>query len=138
MLDPASVKQGRAEVENEYARAVSVDGNVKAQELMCEVFELRDTFEWRGSSRVPNSALKLRAAFADFDAELRFPLTESAVKENPACQCPAILRGAKSPEDCKLFGQFAHRKTRLGRAWCQAKAVAPLGTVMEGEGKSLW
>lgn len=108
------VKQGRAEVENEYARAVSVDGNVKAQELMREVFERRDTFEWRGLGFIPNSALKLKAAFAEFDAELRFPLTESAVKENPACQCPAILRGAKSPEECKLFGTVCTPENPIG------------------------
>lgn len=108
------VKQGRAEVENEYARAVTTDGNVKAQDLMREVFDLRDTFEWRGLGFIPNSALKLKAAFAAFDAEQRFALTPTEVKENPACQCPAILRGAKSPEACKLFGTVCTPENPIG------------------------
>lgn len=108
------VKEGRAEVENEYTRAVTRDGNVKAQELMREVFELRDTFEWRGLGWIPNSALKLKGEFADFDAEKRYPLAPSAAKENPACQCPAILRGAKTPEECPLFGKVCTPENPIG------------------------
>ncbi|MDD3183491.1 MAG: hydrogenase formation protein HypD [Alphaproteobacteria bacterium] len=108
------VKQGRAEVENEYARAVTADGNVKAQGLMAEVFDLRDTFEWRGLGFIPNSALKVKDVFASFDAEKRFPLDLIEAKENPACQCPAILRGAKSPPDCKLFGTVCMPENPIG------------------------
>lgn len=108
------VKQGRAEIENEYARAVAPEGNVKAQALMKEVFDLRDTFEWRGLGFIPASALKLKDEFAGFDSEKRFPLDESVVKENPACQCPSILRGAKSPEECKLFGTVCTPENPIG------------------------
>lgn len=108
------VKAGRAEVENEYARAVAPDGNVKAQKLMGEVFDLRDTFEWRGLGFIPDSALKLKEAYAELDAEKRFPLEPVTVKENPACQCPAILRGAKSPQDCKLFGTVCTPENPVG------------------------
>jgi hydrogenase expression/formation protein HypD len=108
------VNAGRAEVENEYTRAVSREGNVKAQELMRDIFELRDTFEWRGLGFIPNSALRLREAYADFDAERRFTLAPSEAKENPACQCPAILRGAKVPTDCKLFGKTCTPENPIG------------------------
>ncbi|NTU77213.1 MAG: hydrogenase formation protein HypD, partial [Alphaproteobacteria bacterium] len=107
-------KAGRAEVENEYTRAVTPEGNVKAQELMQEVFELRDTFEWRGLGFIPKSAFRLRSAFSAFDAERRFPLPPSEARENPACQCPAILRGAKVPTDCKLFGTACTPENPIG------------------------
>jgi len=108
------VKEGRAEVENEYARAVTTDGNVKAQGLMDEVFELRDVFEWRGLGFIPHSALKLKDEYAAFDAEKRYVLEASDVKENPACQCPAILRGSKSPDECKLFGTVCTPENPIG------------------------
>ena len=106
--------EGRAEVENEYTRAVTHDGNVKAQELMREVFDLRDTFEWRGLGFIPRSALKMRDSFAPFDAEKRFELAPGDARENPACQCPAILRGAKEPTDCKLFGGACTPENPIG------------------------
>lgn len=108
------VKEGRAEVENEYTRAVTPEGNVKAQGLMKEVFDLRDTFEWRGLGWIPGSALKIKDEFASFDAEKRFTIPPSAAKENPACQCPAILRGAKTPEQCPLFGKACTPENPIG------------------------
>lgn len=108
------VNEGRAEVENEYTRAVTAEGNMIAQDLMEEVFELRECFEWRGLGVIPHSALKLRAEFADFDAEKRFELPPSDAKENPACQCPAILRGAKTPEQCPLFGKACTPENPIG------------------------
>lgn len=98
------VNDGRADVENEYARAVTPGGNTKAQALVDEVFELRDAFEWRGLGSVPLSALKIRETFAEFDAERRFAVSVPEPKENKACACGEILRGEKEPVDCKLFG----------------------------------
>jgi len=108
------VNCGRAEVENEYTRAVTPVGNVKAQRLMREVFEPREIFEWRGLGLIAESALRLRAAFAAFDAEKRFSLSPIKAVENPACQCPAILRGAKRPSDCKLFGKACTPESPIG------------------------
>jgi hydrogenase expression/formation protein HypD len=96
--------EGRADVENEYARAVTFAGNVKAQDLTAEVFELRDSFEWRGLGAVPFSALQIRPEFETFDAEKRFSVSVPQPKENKACACGEILRGEKSPTDCKIFG----------------------------------
>jgi hydrogenase expression/formation protein HypD len=108
------VNEERCEVENQYGRAVTASGNVKAQAEIDEVFELRERFEWRGLGSVPNSALRLRAAFAGFDAESRFRMMTPATKDNPACECGAILRGAKRPHDCKLFGTVCTPETPMG------------------------
>ncbi len=108
------VNENRAEVENEFTRAVTRDGNIKAQRLVAEVFELRREFEWRGLGLVPYSALKIRKEFAEFDAELRFPLAYRAVADNKACECGAILRGVKRPWDCKLFGTVCTPESPVG------------------------
>jgi hydrogenase expression/formation protein HypD len=108
------LNDGRAEVENEYTRVVCREGNVKAQSLMAEVFALRETFEWRGLGDLPLSALKLREAYADFDAERRFALRHEHVADNKACECPDILRGLKQPSDCKLFATICTPENPIG------------------------
>ncbi|MFA6313197.1 MAG: hydrogenase formation protein HypD [Sterolibacterium sp.] len=108
------VNEGRAEVENEFSRAVTRDGNLKAQALVSEVFELRRSFEWRGLGEVPYSALQIRAAFAEFDAERRYALTYVPVPDNKACECGAILRGVKKPQDCKIFGTVCTPENPMG------------------------
>ncbi len=108
------LNDGRAEVENEYTRVVTREGNQKAQALVAEVFELRPSFEWRGLGSVPYSALRIKSEFAEFDAEKRFDVTLYQGKESKACECGAILRGVKSPTDCKLFGTACTPETPMG------------------------
>jgi len=108
------LNEARSELENEYSRVVSYDGNRKAQALMAEVFELRDEFEWRGLGRLSHSALKLRAAFAEYDAEARFAITQEAIPDHKACECAAVLRGAKRPEQCKVFATVCTPDNPLG------------------------
>lgn len=108
------VNEGRAEVENEFSRAVSREGNRKAQALVVEMFELRRTFEWRGLGEVPYSALKIRREYTGFDAERRFSLSYVAVADNKACECGAILRGIRKPLDCKLFGTVCTPENPMG------------------------
>ncbi len=108
------VNEGRHEVENQYTRVVTRKGNEKAQALVQDVFELRRDFEWRGLGTVPYSALKIRDRYAGFDAEKRFPISEKASREVKSCECPAILRGAKKPTDCKLFGTVCTPDTPMG------------------------
>jgi hydrogenase expression/formation protein HypD len=108
------VNEGRHVVENEYIRAVTVDGNRKAQDFVAQVFETRETFEWRGLGHIPFSALRLREEFSDFDAEKIFAIETVAAKDNPACECGAILRGVKKPVDCKLFGTVCTPETPMG------------------------
>jgi hydrogenase expression/formation protein HypD len=98
------INTGRYEVENQYTRAVSRDGNGKAQRIMAEVLELRNTFEWRGLGHVPYSALRIKRAYAAFDAEQLFELPQISVPDAKSCECAAIVRGIKHPRDCKLFG----------------------------------
>ena len=108
------VNEGRAEVENEFTRAVSREGNLTAQALVSRVFELRPSFEWRGLGEVPYSALKIRPAYAEFDAERRFGLGYRSVPDNKACECGAILRGVKQPSDCKIFGTVCTPENPIG------------------------
>ncbi|MEW6478761.1 MAG: hydrogenase formation protein HypD [Pseudomonadota bacterium] len=108
------VNRGAAHVENEFTRAVTPEGNLRAQALVSEVFELRPSFEWRGLGEVPYSALKIREAFAAFDAERRFDLAYQSVPDNKACECGAILRGVKKPTDCKIFGTVCTPENPVG------------------------
>jgi len=98
------INEGRFEVENQYMRVVTKEGNLKAQNLVSDVFEMRRQFEWRGLGDVPYSALAIREKYADFDAEKRFTITKSTGRDVKGCECPSILRGVKIPTDCKLFG----------------------------------
>lgn len=108
------VNDGRSEIENEYRRAVTETGNCKALAEIDDIFELRESFEWRGLGAIPDSALKLREAYANFDAERRFEVVTRAARDNPACECGAILRGVKRPQDCKLFGVACTPETPMG------------------------
>jgi hydrogenase expression/formation protein HypD len=108
------VNDGRAEVENEFTRAVTREGNRKAQGLVAEVFELRASFEWRGLGEVPYSALRIKDPYRTFDAEARFGLEYRPVPDHKACECGAILRGVKQPQDCKLFGTVCTPETPTG------------------------
>ena len=108
------LNEGRHEVENEYTRAVTPEGNRKAQALVAEVLELRESFEWRGMGVVPNSALQIREEFSDIDAEQRFTITPVAGRDVKGCDCPSILRGTKRPSDCKLFGSVCTPETPMG------------------------
>jgi len=108
------VNEGRQEVENQYIRAVTAEGNRIAQQEMAEVFELRPAFEWRGLGTLPDSALRLREAYAEFDAERRFGVETVPAADNPACECGDVLRGLKQPAECKLFGTVCSPETPMG------------------------
>lgn len=108
------VNEHRHEVENQYSRAVTRDGNLRAKEEVSDIFELRDQFEWRGLGLVPYSGLKLKRAYEKYDAEVRFDMNELRVADNPACECGAILRGVKKPVDCKLFGTVCTPEAPIG------------------------
>jgi len=108
------LNDGRAEVENEFTRAVTRDGNTKAKALVAEVFELRRSFEWRGLGEVPYSALRIKETYRAFDAEERYGIEYRSVADNRACECGAILRGVKRPTDCKLFGTVCTPENPMG------------------------
>ncbi len=96
-------QQGEARVMIQYRRVVRAEGNPIAREKVAEVFEVADC-RWRGLGMMPDSGLRLREKYRDFDAEARFALDLQAAPEPPGCECGAVLRGAKRPTDCGLFG----------------------------------
>ena len=108
------IREGRCEVENQYARAVRDEGNLKALSILREVFEVRPHFEWRGLGFISQSALKLTEAFAPWDAELRFSVPGVRVADPKACQCGEVLKGVIKPWDCKVFGTACTPETPIG------------------------
>jgi hydrogenase expression/formation protein HypD len=114
LMSIRQINEGRCEVENQYRRAVTPEGNRKAQTLTDDCFELQDRFEWRGLGFLPASALRIRDAYADLDAERRFAMASGESRDLNGCECPAILRGIKRPTDCKLFGTVCTPESPMG------------------------
>jgi hydrogenase expression/formation protein HypD len=110
----AQLREGRCEVENQYSRVVREEGNPQALALLGEVFELRPHFEWRGLGFISQSALKLNARYADFDAELRYDMPGVRVADPKACQCGEVLKGVIKPWECKVFGTACTPETPIG------------------------
>ena len=108
------IREGRAEVENQYSRVVRDEGNPAALKLLGQVFELRPHFEWRGLGFIAQSALKLRDDFAKWDAEARFDVPNVRVADPKACQCGEVLKGAIKPHQCKVFGTACTPETPIG------------------------
>lgn len=94
--------RGKPSVEIQYSRAVTPEGNKKAQKQLYEIFEPCDA-TWRGFGTIPGSGLKIREPFRSFDAEAGIPLDLKSTAENSSCICGKILRGIKKPSDCRLF-----------------------------------
>jgi hydrogenase expression/formation protein HypD len=107
------LEQGRSMVENQYSRAVQRAGNVPAQALVTDVFEIV-TRKWRGIGAIPASGLGLRPAYESFDAERRFGLTAYSVEESSACISGQVLRGIKKPHECPAFGTLCTPERPLG------------------------
>ncbi len=108
------LREGRCEVENQYTRVVRRDGNPHAFEALAEVFELRETFEWRGLGRIERSGLRLRPELAAWDAERRFSVPGLRVADPKACQCGKVLVGALKPWECGVFGTACTPERPLG------------------------
>ena len=106
--------EGRCEVENQYTRVVPYEGNLRALEVMSEVFELRSHFEWRGLGFISQSALKLSDAYEDFDAEQRYAVPGVRVADPKACQCGEVLKGVIKPWECKVFGTACTPEHAIG------------------------
>lgn len=126
-FEPVDVLQGilmivrqkiedRAELEIEYTRSVSMDGNIKAQELIDTYLQPRGHFRWRGIGDIPKSALELRPEFSHLDAEKLFSeiLPDEPIDDHKLCICGIILKGLAKPMDCKVFGTACTPNTPLG------------------------
>ena len=107
------LESGRAEVENQYARAVRREGNLPAQQIVREVFQVIPR-KWRGIGEIPHSGLGLREAYAAFDAEKKFDLTGYTAEESPECISGLILQGVKKPHECSAFGTRCTPERPLG------------------------
>ncbi len=107
------LETGRAEVENQYVRAVRREGNRQAQETVFRVFEIGER-TWRGIGEIPASGYRLKPAFARFDAERRFAVEDVHTREHPACIAGAILTGERTPLDCTAYGVLCSPQKPLG------------------------
>lgn len=107
------LEAGTAEVENAYARVVSADGNVAAQQRLAEVFEVTDR-AWRGIGVIPGSGWQLSAAYRAYDAAHRFGVTGIRAQESPLCRSGEVLQGALKPNQCPAFGTACTPRTPLG------------------------
>ena len=108
------LRDGRVEIENQYSRAVRSHGNPHAQDVLRDVFEVCDQ-EWRGLGWIPQSGLKIRDEYTHWDAEVRFRMEPiEPVADHAACICGDVLRGAKQPCECKVFGTACTPESPLG------------------------
>lgn len=98
------IKEGKPKVEIQYKRVVTPEGNLKAQDILREVFTLSDS-SWRGLGVIAKSGLKLKSEFSAYDAELNFKVKVKRPLAHKRCLCAQILRGIKIPTDCPYFGK---------------------------------
>ena len=108
------IKEGRAEVENQYARIVPYEGNEAALGAVARVYELREHFEWRGLGSIDHSGVRLRENYAGFDAERKFAVPNVRIADPSACQCGEVLKGVIKPWQCKVFGTACTPEQPLG------------------------
>lgn len=113
LMTVQQLESGRADVENQYARAVRREGNRPAQELIRRVFRVVPR-KWRGIGEIPQSGLGLTEAYAAFDAEARFGLADRRVEEPAECMSGLVLQGLKKPRDCPAFGTRCTPEHPLG------------------------
>lgn len=108
------LERGVPMVENQYARVVRAEGNRRALEILSATMELRPHFEWRGLGFITQSALKVRAEFAAWDAEVRYAVPGLRVADPKACQCGEVLKGVIKPWQCRVFGTACTPETPIG------------------------
>jgi hydrogenase expression/formation protein HypD len=112
------IRDGRAEVENQYARIVPEHGNPISIAAMEDVYERRPSFEWRGLGEIDASGLKIRDRYKAFDAEEKFGIGYAAgprvVQEPEGCECGAVMTGRMKPTACPQFGKGCTPEMPLG------------------------
>jgi hydrogenase expression/formation protein HypD len=108
------IKDGRHEIENQYSRIVPENGNRQALAAVGKVYELREFFEWRGLGSIDHSGVRIREAYARFDAERKFPIPALKIADPKSCQCGEVLKGVIKPWDCKVFGTACTPEMPLG------------------------
>jgi hydrogenase expression/formation protein HypD len=107
------IEKGESRVEIAYSRSVSAEGNLRAQQVMAQVFE-PSAAPWRGFGTVPGSGLKIQSKYRQFDAETRFDIQTGPAIEPSNCLCGEVLRGVKKPSDCMLFRSVCTPENPVG------------------------
>lgn len=107
------VETNDPKVEIAYTRVVKPEGNIKAQQMLEEVFELRDDW-WRGLGVLPKSGMGIREKYSHFDAEKQIEVEVEPTREDKGCICGEILKGIKNPKDCKLFAKACTPNNPVG------------------------
>ncbi len=108
------IAEGRCEIENQYGRIVPRTGNPAALDAIAQVFELREFFEWRGLGSIDHSGVRMRDAYARFDAERKFAMPSLQIADPKSCQCGEVLKGVIKPWQCKVFGSACTPQMPLG------------------------
>jgi len=116
------LESGRAEVENQYSRAVRPEGNPASKQLIDDVFEVCDR-KWRGVGLIPGSGYKLRYEYRDHDAERLFEVDDLETQESTVCISGQILKGLKKPHECAAFGKECTPQTPLGATMVSAEGA---------------
>jgi hydrogenase expression/formation protein HypD len=122
LMTVRQLEQGKWDVENQYPRVVQREGNLMAQDLVNQVFEIGDR-KWRGVGSIPKSGYKLRYEFRDHDAERIFEVEEIDTKEPEICISGLVLRGVKKPHDCPAFGTLCNPEHPLGATMVSAEGA---------------
>lgn len=118
----SQIASGRALVENQYTRTVKYQGNLKAKEIIARVFTPSDS-NWRGIGVIPGSGLGISDQFMEFDALKHFSINLPEEKETPGCICGDIMRGVKTPLDCRLFAKACNPEDPKGACMVSAEGT---------------
>lgn len=122
LLAVRQLEAGHHNVENQYVRSVTRDGNRSAQEAVNRVFQIVDR-PWRGIGTIPASGLELRSEFSKFDAVIRFGLEAVAAIEPEVCRAGDVLTGQMKPHDCTAFGRECTPEKPLGAPMVSAEGA---------------
>ncbi len=122
LMTVQQLEEGRAETENQYARAVTREGNRPARDLVFEVFEVTDR-KWRGVGSIPKSGYRIRHEYREHDAERLFEVGDIETSESASCISGLILRGLKKPGDCPAFGSQCTPQSPLGATMVSAEGA---------------
>lgn len=116
------IQHGESKIEIQYNRVVKPKGNIVALETINKVFT-KDDVDWRGIGVIPGSGLKIKDDYSDYDAKIKFNLSSKITKENPQCICGDIMRGVKTPNQCKLFAKACTPDNPIGACMVSAEGA---------------
>jgi len=118
----SQICQNEAKVENEYARVVTSEGNLKAKDIMRRVFNVSDS-QWRGLGVIEDSGLSIAEDYSFYNAQFRFPVETAPSDRNSGCRCGEVLQGLIEPEECSLFGTSCNPSRPFGPCMVSAEGA---------------